>query len=1151
MWFVRGSLWQAHGMRLRIILAIALVTGGATGCAPSLDVNCKSGADCADGQMCAVGQCIARAADGSVRADSGGTGGATADTGSTGGAVLDARSPVLDGPPPDGTVPPDQGLAKRDTGMRGDALPPADALTPTDTGGTGDVMVDATIVPLADGGLPPDAFVPSLDAFIPPPPADAYVPQPDAFVWVCPPAPGTPVPPEACDDIDQDCDGNPSTVGHLPIVQACYSGPPNTAGIGACHAGTQHCAGGVFSPCVGEIVPSAEICDGVDNDCNGSVDESPNDHTLKLVVACYDADVATLEFSPCTPGFQRCNDGALGPCVDQVLPANEICDGFDNNCDGVVDGSPNGLLDCQACAPGSAQTCYSGPADTAGVGLCLSGIQICADNGSGWGRCTEEILPTSEICNGLDDDCNGVADDNIVGQGAACTVGVGACAVGGVVTCDDTGAMACDAVALEPGLEICDGVDNNCNGQVDEGFDIGVTCTVGVGICAATGINVCDVDGGVVCSAQAGLPGDEDCNGLDDNCNGQIDETNLGTPLSRTCFDGPGTRNVGQCRPGTQTCADGAWGNCQNQVVATVESCDGVDNNCNGQIDDAATPCDCAFGETQHCYDGPAGTENRGVCVGGTRTCNALGHWGGCVGETVPGVEMCNNNRRDDDCDGTVDNVPGTGGACSAGQGACLVPGTFVCDPSTGFPGCNAVAGNPSNEICDRIDNDCDGIVDNGFAAAGPCDTGLPGVCAPGHTSCDGGQSCEPNVPPSAEVCDGLDNDCDGIVDNNTREAGGPCATGQPGVCAVGATICVDGHLDCQSTATPEAEICDVLDNNCDGVIDEDVRNACGRCGALPPESCNGLDDNCDGQVDNDAPCPDGQACRYGHCINACANNECNGAQVCVAGFCAEPCDLITCEAGQICVAGTCADPCANVTCAAGQICVYPGECVADNCFAAGCTAGERCVNFVCEPDPCAETQCDAGQFCRDGRCISSCAAVACPLGESCLDGACIADPCAGRTCPDGQACRDGACAVDPCQGVTCDPGLACVDGVCGDDPCHNVHCAPNERCEVLQGLAQCVADWGPETPVGQPDGGVGDAGGASDAGAGMDTGPIFVGGDAVVPLTNSDGGTHQIAQDSSSTSGCGCRVGGNTNGSPYLLLLALGTIPGLRRRRR
>ncbi len=628
---------------------------------------------------------------------------------------------------------------------------------------------------------------------------------------------------------------------------------------------------------------------------------------------------------------------------------------------------------------------------------------------------------------------------------------------------------ACDS-CTPTGPEVCDGIDNDCNGAIDDGDPgAGAACNTGLAAQCAAGIMHC-VGGGVQC-VPITPPGAEACNGIDDDCDGIVDNNAAGA--GQPCEGGPGA-----CAQAITACVNGQIV-CNAPVAGAAELCNGIDDNCDGVVDEGdpggGAPCD---------------TGRRGVCAAGRLVCDG---------------------------------------------------GQLLCEPQAA----------PSDEVCDGIDNDCDGIVDNGFAAAGPCDTGLPGVCAPGHTSCDGGQSCEPNVPPSAEVCDGLDNDCDGIVDNNTREAGGPCATGQPGVCAVGATICVDGHLDCQSTATPEAEICDVLDNNCDGVIDEDVRNACGRCGALPPESCNGLDDNCDGQVDNDAPCPDGQACRYGHCINACANNECNGAQVCVAGFCAEPCDLITCEAGQICVAGTCADPCANVTCAAGQICVYPGECVADNCFAAGCTAGERCVNFVCEPDPCAETQCDAGQFCRDGRCISSCAAVACPLGESCLDGACIADPCAGRTCPDGQACRDGACAVDPCQGVTCDPGLACVDGVCGDDPCHNVHCAPNERCEVLQGLAQCVADWGPETPVGQPDGGVGDAGGASDAGAGMDTGPIFVGGDAVVPLTNSDGGTHQIAQDSSSTSGCGCRVGGNTNGSPYLLLLALGTIPGLRRRRR
>jgi len=79
---------------------------------------------------------------------------------------------------------------------------------------------------------------------------------------------------------------------------------------------------------------------------------------------------------------------------------------------------------------------------------------------------------------------------------------------------------------VNPGAaELCNGIDDNCAAGVDEGYSLGQACSVGVGVCMNIGVIVCDGNGGTVCSASPGVPGTEVCgNGLDDNCDGLIDE---------------------------------------------------------------------------------------------------------------------------------------------------------------------------------------------------------------------------------------------------------------------------------------------------------------------------------------------------------------------------------------------------------------------------------------------------------------------------------------------------------------------------------------------------------------------------------------------------------------------------------------------------
>jgi len=449
----------------------------------------------------------------------------------------------------------------------------------------------------------------------------------------------------------------------------------------------------------------------------------------------------------------------------------------------------------------------------------------------------------------------------------------------------------------------------------------------------------------------------------------------------------------------------------------------------------------------------------------------------------------------------------------------------------------------PFAEICDGADNDCDALVDEAVDG-GPCRTGGLGVCGDGRAVCqDGELVCSADAVPSLELCDGLDNDCDGLVDNNTIGDGQVCGTGLPGECALGVAFCVDGaEPACQPDVSAGVEQCDGLDNDCNGRIDDGLRNACDQCGGEPVETCNGLDDDCDGVPDDDAPCPSDQLCRGGRCQDPCQNNECDNGFQCVDGFCATACEATPCPRGQTCQAdGRCVDLCAGVQCPEGQAC-NQGRCGANDCTGLGCPDGQRCTDNGCLPDACAGVLCDPEQFCRAGRCISSCAYITCPLGEACFEGACRPEPCGGVTCPDGQVCQQGACGADPCDGVTCPEGRVCVQGLCTVDPCAGIECPGGEVCVVdVAGDVQCAGPWTVEGLTPPP----ADAGVSGDdaGGFGLDIGVVN---DAAA---SPDAG-NALVQPADQVAGCACRVG-DGQAPRWLLLPALVGFAVTRRRRR
>lgn len=379
--------------------------------------------------------------------------------------------------------------------------------------------------------------------------------------------------------------------------------------------------------------------------------------------------------------------------------------------------------------------------------------------------------------------------------------------------------------------------------------------------------------------------------------------------------------------------------------------------------------------------------------------------------------ETCND--LDDDCDGLIDeDFPAKGEACNdGGIGVCRGTGTRICNASGSGTICEITnPGQPSMaEICNDLDDNCNGLVDEGL-------------------------SCIPNCTPTGpEICDGLDNNCNGAIDESDPLLGTQCGISDQGSCHFGSNLCIAGSIECVGAQGPGAEI------------------------------CNGIDDDCDGIADDEAICPGTTSCVEGSCRLACTGGEfsCPTGFDCVpddSGMFCVPSACASCTATESCIGNQCVDLCADVTCEANESCVF-GNCY--NCNVVGCPAGELCFADACVVDQCLEANCSAectGSSCScfGGECVVDCNDEDCSAGERCsASGQCEISLCADVVCPGSDVCQeDGECVANPCKGINCGLGEVCIEMECVPDPCRLAQCSAGRECHLREdGSPICKAD--------------------------------------------------------------------------------------------
>lgn len=833
--------------------------------------------------------------------------------------------------------------------------------------------------------------------------------------------------PETCDGLDNDCDGdidNVEGVSWYPDIDGDGYGNETVEGISGCD---QPASGYVTNnddcdDTNGSVHPKqSEACNGIDDNCDGQklsteVDED-DDGFMVCAGDCDDKNPAVNPGSsePCEQTFTDNDQDGVSvenrDCNDDdaaVYPgATEVCDGKDNNCDDHIDegfdGDGDGFASCEgtpdcndvdpAINPGAAEQCGDGIDndcdDTIDDDASDASKWYADDDGDGYGdpesivqSCDQPVgyvankndcndfdtytNPAAvEICDTQDNNCDGEidtvggeevpeatyyadADADTYGDPEQVTSYCGLAPLGYVADSSDCNDQS-DQVY--PGaLETCDSVDSDCDGTTSDGVEAipyypdgdndgyGVTGNV-YRYCSGTqpvgwvlAWDDCDDSNSSIHPLA-----DEYCNNIDENCNGEVDDEPVnGNPyFADADIDGYGdmTDYVSVC-----TQPEGRVDNatdCDDTDPdihpGATEICDNVDQNCNTFIDDSAVDVATFYADT----DGDTYGNVNVTTASCSQPDGYVADSSDCD-DTKAAInpaaeEVCDG--QDNNCDGAIDDTgdsvvyvdsdgDGYGDVIMTDHGCADEPGESGvggdCDDT------DASINPGAKEVCDGLDQNCNGTADENATTAATwysdADTDGYGDAAVTETSCvqpdgyiadntDCNDSDQAINPGAEEVCDDTDNDCNGLTDVNAVDApnwyadGDSDGYGDPNSISFGWCTKPIGYVadntDCDDgdafTYPEAAELCDAIDNDCDGEVDEEVTEEDGRtwyadadgdgygdkqvtqvacetptgyvadktdCDdtntAINPaatETCNGYDDDCDRAVDDeDAP---------------------------------------------------------------------------------------------------------------------------------------------------------------------------------------------------------------------------------------------------------------------------------------------------------